>query len=735
MDDPSSRICGLDFNHNHDDKSTSFTKKKMTRSKSYDSVQPARKSRHGFRIHRLDPHQTTSQSHIVCAISENLARETCIVSLDVACPVILNVTKQYNGQNYAETISCISVLSPNEILMNEGRVNSPLARKVVQHCKHLQGAEETTREEDDTLASSTVVKFVSRAFFDQTKGADLLHKLARKDAYDCKALNQEYILLSSTHAILHYTQRCLGLSFMNNCLDVRSFFSEGSDSNPRIMDIDRSTIMQLELLTSSTGKSRGSFFSAIDCTRTTVGNRLLRSTIMAPPCRLPTIHARLELVETFLSNEQLFYSILKQLQTLHPIDKMLSDIALVPDNHSKMTADGESVGESLDSASYMFQRNHRNSILRRNATNARLAQKGIAALVGIKSTISFIPFIASTLKNHFKTTIAKEDNYQEDCEESRATNVSNLLMGLGVPDHQRNSSFSKISSSTSTKASQHQKHILLRAIISAMTQPELEEIGQVIDEALRGNASYARNGNAARHQECFALKSSSEAFGAMDIIRKAFLKNVDDIYKKADEYAEVHGIYVSVKYGRAKGYYLSLPSSSARDLPEVFIQPTKAGNGTYIHCTTEEVQSLNIRVQDNIQDLLTHTHERIQQVLDVARSYYDSLARVSDAIALLDLCHGFADKVTLSKESWVPPVILEPHSSIVAKESICIRDGRCVVDDLILGALGNGIAQMITNDVCCSPLQIFTVVSGVNGSGKVGWDWIRLLQSQWRASS
>jgi DNA mismatch repair protein MSH4 len=695
--------------------STSFTKKRIVHSKSHGLVESTRKSRNVVSIDRLDPHLTPSQSHIVCAISENLARETCIVSLDIACPVILNVTKQYNGQNYAETLSCISVLSPNEIIMNEGRMHSPLATKVLQHCKHLEGVEGTTRTVDDSPATATVVKFVSRAFFDQTKGAELLQKLARKDSYDSNALNQEYILLSSTHAILHYTQKCLGLSFMNSCLDVRSVFSGGTHMNPTIMDMDRSTMVQLELLTSSIGKSRGSFFSAIDCTRTTVGNRLLRSTIMAPPCRIATIHARLELVETFLSNEQLFYSILKQLQTLNPIDKMLSDIALVPDNRSKITAGGGTVGECLDSSSYTFERNPSNSILRRNATYARLAQKGIAALVGIKSTISFIPFIASTLKNHFSKTIGKDDECQADGEVSRATDVSNLLVGLGVGDPK-----SQIMTfSANTNGNPCQKHILLRAIISALSQPELEEIGQVISEALRGNASYSRNGNAARHQECFALKSSPESFGAMDIVRKAFLKNVDDIYKKADEYAEVHGIYVTVKYGRAKGYYLSLPSSSASDLPEIFIQSTKTGNGTYIHCTTEEIQSLNIRAQDNIQDLLIHTHERIQQVLDVARSHYDSLARVSDAVALLDLCHAFADKVTLSKESWVPPIIFEPHSSSALNEAIFIRDGRCVVDDAVLGASGNGINQMVVNDICCSPSQTFTVISGVNGSGKV----------------
>jgi DNA mismatch repair protein MSH4 len=682
----------------------------MAQSRSIDSGRSNENSRHGPNSDPQDPYEASLQSHVVCAITENLARDTCIVSLDIACPVVIDVSKQYNGQNYAETLSYLSILAPNEILMNEGRMHSPLARKVQQYYKQGEGVEEPNAEND-----TTVVKFISRAFFDQTKGADLLRKLARKDTYDSKELIQEYIFLSSSHAVLHYTQKCLGLSFMNNCLDVRLYLSGGSEENPRVMDIDRSTIVQLELLTSATGQGRASFFSAIDCTRTSVGNRLLRSTIMAPPCRLATIYSRLELVETFLSNEQLFYSVLKQLQSLPPIDKMLGDIAMVPFDRNKKSNQHVNDRQNLESTSLPSDGRYASSVLKRNASHARLAQKGIASLVGIKSFLAFAPLVASTLENYLKSS-----GYDNDATESGAASIAtcknSLSVGLGFGD------FDSQTAITSTTGIYPHKQKLLRAIIFALRQPELMNIEREISDALRGNTSWSRNSNAARHQECFALKSSPDSFGVMDVLRKAFLGNVDDIYKKADEYAEMYGIYVTVKYGTAKGYYLSLPSSSAADLPEKFIQPTKTASGTYIHCTTEEIQSLNIRAQDNIRDLLILTHDRIQQLLDVGRAHYDSLALVSDAIALLDLCHGFADKVTLSKDSWVPPVMLEQNSKSLPDDEvqpvICIRDGRCVVDDSVMGASGHGMNQMVVNDVYCSPSQTFTVISGVNGSGK-----------------
>ena len=73
----------------------------------------------------------------------------------------------------------------------------------------------------------------------------------------------------------------------------------------------------------------------------------------------------------------------------------------------------------------------------------------------------------------------------------------------------------------------------------------------------------------------------------MDIIRKAFLSNVDDIYRLADDYAKRFDARVAVKHTSTRGYFLSLPAEAASDLPDIFVQPVKAGRN--IHCSTEEV--------------------------------------------------------------------------------------------------------------------------------------------------
>lgn len=236
--------------------------------------------------------------HVVCAISENLARETCVASLDAGSATSLQVTKQGNGQTYSETLAYLEILKPNEILLNEGRRNSQLVRKIMDlynvtpsasamdlHMEHQgrrrgrqrrsqnasrSGDEPSVAQEDENSSrfgpgtGTAVVKFISRACFDQTRGAELLQRIARKETCDATLL-EEYILLSAAHAVLHYTQQSLGASLAANSLHL----SVNAGGNNR-MTIDRSTLLQLELLINSrSGKVKDSLIGSIDCTKTT----------------------------------------------------------------------------------------------------------------------------------------------------------------------------------------------------------------------------------------------------------------------------------------------------------------------------------------------------------------------------------------------------------------------------------------------------------------------------------
>jgi len=614
--------------------------------------------------------------HVVCAISENLARETCVASVDAGAPTTLHVTKQGNGQAYAETISYLRMLKPDEVLLNEGRRNSQLARKVLElysagggphdnyfngscsepndryllpgdgptrkkshhrrrsrrwrrhfddengetpfryDCDDIDEGEEeghTGEGSEDRFGpcrTSTVVKFVSRSCFDQTRGAALLRKISREETYDPSVV-EEYILLSSAHAVVNYLQNALGATFAKSSV----YLSINVGGNNR-MAIDRTSLWQLEILVNSkTGKGRNSLIGTIDYTKTTVGSRLLRTNLMSPPTRTDTIHSRLELVDTFLGSADFFHTVMEHLVRLPDVDRMLSNIALVP---RRATGGGNSKACATDDP----QEKH-----------VRLASKGIAALVSVKTVLSALPSLANTLQSRLAELEASgggggggdlttQHYHAEDTTTAMmSADRSSLLIGLGNGG----------GGGQQRHLGSLQRHHLLRAIIEVLSKPALSEVIRLVTEVFMDSTTYDRNANAMRHQECFALKDNEE--GILSVLRKAYLSNVDDIYKKADEYAELHSMHVNVRYTSSRGYFLSVPASHASDLPEEFLHPTKSGRT--ITCTTKEISSLNMRARDNVRDLLVIPHERIQEVLDSVRLRYDALACLCDAIALL----------------------------------------------------------------------------------------------------
>ena len=145
------------------------------------------------------------------------------------------------------------------------------------------------------------------------------------------------------------------------------------------------------------------------------------------------------------------------------------------------------------------------------------------------------------------------------------------------------------------------------------------------------------------------------------------------------------------------------------------------------------------------------THERIKEVTDIVRANYDAIASLVDAIALIDLCHCFADNVASSQLPWCRPIVTEAADKIekVTEEggdylvisngndskkgkeednrkipkngTIAIRGLRHPLHGSGSGLIsedGTFDQSFVPNDVYSSQSCNFTIVSGVNGSGK-----------------
>ncbi|GMI23523.1 hypothetical protein TeGR_g1239, partial [Tetraparma gracilis] len=297
--------------------------------------------------------------------------------------------------------------------------------------------------------------------------------------------------------------------------------------------------------------------------------------------------------------------------------------------------------------------------------------KGIASLVCLKTTLKVLPAIVESLDASTK---------------SRRAAAESVDAKADVADDEELS----VDSDKSDGGNE-----LAVAIQGALSDPELAVILEAIEDVFTDSTAFAKSPHAMRHQEIFALRPSTD--GMMDVLRKAFLANVDDIYSLADALATDNQLTVRVKENSKRGYYLQIPAEYANTLPTQVIQPVKSGK--FIHCTTDEVFSLNARAQENVRDLIFLTHLRIQEVLDFARQRFDALASMVDAVALLDMCHGFADCVASSSSVWCRPVVSDGGT-------LAILEGRYPIEQ-------TGVAMdFVPNDVFASPLANFTLISG-----------------------
>lgn len=627
--------------------------------------------------------RTNNMVHVVCSVSENLARETCIASIDAASPVAIALHKQSNCQSYSETIACLELLQPHEILLNQSRQSSPLARKILDRYP---------TKGNNNNDNTTTVSFISRMHFDQTKGAEMIRQLARPESVPATFF-QEFVILSAAHAVLHHVQQHLGANLSKHTLTVH-----GNVNQNQVLNMDRATILQLELLVNAASSGcKESLVGTINKTKTTIGSRLLRTNIMAPPTNIDTINARLELVDLLLQNQELFYDILDHLEGLPDVDKMLTHLALVPKQNQEPTA--------------------------------RVASSGIGALLAIKSILSAMPGLVTTLKAKINQIDGIPESSQEspddppgDDSQEKSPNNQGYQDDATIATH-RNSLWIAMGgrdNSDAATATEFQSHRLLRAILFAINRPQLTQLLDTVTKALSPNTSWSRNAHSMQHQECFALEADDHSM--LSILRKSFLGNVDAIYSKADEYAQIHDIRVQVKYTTSRGYFLATPHDV--DLPPEFCSATTVGR--HIYCTTSEISSLNARSQENVRDILLMTYNKIQEILAMGRQHYDCLASLSDAIALLDLCHGFADHVALSQEKWSRPIVFDSENADRERYSenstalgddgtsecaIRITSGRYAIEVTNVGTY-------IANDILVPRDKQFTVISGVNGSGK-----------------
>lgn len=201
-----------------------------------------------------------SNATIIISIVENRAREICISKLSTIDMSKIELYLIQDNHGYQETMTLINDLQPNEILLHDGSKQRIIAKKIEEHSKH----------EDIRIL------YISRQYFDQDRGADMLKKVIVGNVD--RDLIAKYTVLAGTYCLLRYIENCQNITFPNHSLRI-----EYASSMTGRCNIDRRTSLNLELINNTkNGSQKESLFGVINYTRTIVGARLLKTNILRP---------------------------------------------------------------------------------------------------------------------------------------------------------------------------------------------------------------------------------------------------------------------------------------------------------------------------------------------------------------------------------------------------------------------------------------------------------------------
>ncbi|GLJ30559.1 hypothetical protein SUGI_0605080 [Cryptomeria japonica] len=204
-----------------------------------------------------------------------------------------------------------------------------------------------------------------------------------------------------------------------------------------------------------------------------------------------------------------------------------------------------------------------------------------------------------------------------------------------------------------------------------------------IEEVIDADVCHARAPFVMRTQQCFAVKSGLDGF--LDVARKSFCDTSEAIHALAKKYREDMNLpNLKIPFNNRQGFYMSMPEKDLPEggLPKIFIQVTKQGKN--IHCSTQQLISLNIRNKSAATECYIRTERCLEGLIDSVREDIFFLILLSESLCLLDMIVNSFAHMILSKpvDHYTRPEFTEngPMAIEAGRHPVieCIRPGGFV---------------------------------------------------------
>ncbi len=290
---------------------------------------------------RFDLSNTSAEGTIIVSIVENRAREVCIAKMNSKHTSLLEILLIVDSHSYTEVLTLIEDIQPHEILLHDGLKNSVLSTKI-----------------QEIFSNNISTFFISRQYFDQDKGADMLQSVL-VGVVD-NDLIAKYTVLAGSFCLLKYIENSSGYAFPPH--SIRMDYQSGSKNR---MFIDRKSAVNLELVRNiRNGSKQDSLFGVMNHTKTSVGAALLRKNLLNPCADITTIRLRLSVVESFLRCNRIYADVATLLGKFPELERMLSGLVAKP-----------------------------------KTITVKTARIGIDTLIYLKSVLQIAPLLATSLLN------------------------------------------------------------------------------------------------------------------------------------------------------------------------------------------------------------------------------------------------------------------------------------------------------------------------------------------------
>eukprot|EP00941_MAST-03F_sp_MAST-3F-sp1_P003722 g3722.t1 len=237
------------------------------------------------------------------ALSQSRAFEVGLAAIDLSDQTTVKLSQLADNRNFTKTLALLQALNPRVVLVPDTLLQGTLVSSIERFFKEVE------------------VIPCQRKFFNEANGADLVAKHGA-NAVETD-LKTKYLPLASLSCLIQHTEEYERLLFAARSMRIQWVDLEGH------MIIDHVSARHLEIVTNArTGKQKaGTLFAIINRTKTTVGARKLRSTLLCPPSDPGTIEVRLDTVESLLSNGEVFFKVRDILAKFTNLDVLMNQLA------------------------------------------------------------------------------------------------------------------------------------------------------------------------------------------------------------------------------------------------------------------------------------------------------------------------------------------------------------------------------------------------------------------------